>query len=128
MSKNIQENITTFHKDISFSGKLVADEKIIIHGYMEGVLQTSQDLTIEKSGKVKADIKSANFILSGALFGNITSKGTVTVTKSGRMVGDIKAENIVINAGAQFKGTVLTKGNSPKNSSPRKQSRPKTKR
>ena len=53
MNKKVQENITTLHKDISFNGKLVGDEKIIISGHMEGILQTSRDLTIEKSGIVK---------------------------------------------------------------------------
>ena len=112
MNKKVQENITTLHKDISFNGKLVGDEKIIISGHMEGILQTSRDLTIEKSGIVKADIKSANLVLSGTLVGNVDSQGIVTITKSGRMIGDIKSENIIINAGAQYKGTILTKANS----------------
>ena len=132
MNKKVQENITTLHKDISFNGKLIGDEKIIISGRMEGSLHTSQELTIEKSGIVKADIKSSNLVLSGVLVGNVDSKGIVTITKSGRMIGDIKSENIIINAGAQYKGTILTKAssklNSPKKESPRKNSRFKTKR
>ena len=131
MNKKVQENITTLHKDISFNGKLVGDEKIIISGYMEGILQTSQDLTIEKSGIVKADIKSANLVLRGTLVGNVDSKGIVTITKSGRMIGDIKSENIIINIGGQYKGTILTKANKasrPQKESPRKNSRSKTKR
>ena len=39
MNKKVQENITTLHKDISFNGKLVASEKIIISGQMEGYMQ-----------------------------------------------------------------------------------------
>ena len=128
MNKKVQENITTLHKDISFNGKLVGDEKIIISGHMEGILQTSQDLTIEKSGIVKADIKSANLVLSGTLVGNVDSNGIVTITKSGRMIGDIKSENIIINIGGQYKGTILTKANRPQKESPRKNSRSKTKR
>ena len=132
MNKKVQENITTFHKDISFNGKVVGDEKIIIAGHIEGSLKTSQDLTIEKSGTVKADIISSNLILNGTLVGNVNSKGVVTITKSGRMVGDIKSKNIIINAGAQYKGTILTKANSKLNSpqkrSANKNSRLKTKR
>tara|TARA_B100001750_G_scaffold90380_1_gene71449 strand:- start:971 stop:1357 length:387 start_codon:yes stop_codon:yes gene_type:complete len=128
MNKKVQENITTLHKDISFNGKLVGDEKIIISGHMEGILQTSQDLTIEKSGIVKADIKSANLVLRGTLVGNVDSKGIVTITKSGRMIGDIKSENIIINIGGQYKGTILNKANRPHKESPRKNSRSKTKR
>ena len=109
MNKKVQENITTLHKDISFNGKLVGDEDIIISGRLEGVLQTSQNLTIEKSGIVKADIKSINLVLSGTLVGNVNSKGTVIINKSGRMVGDIKSDKIIINAGAQYKGLSLLK-------------------
>ena len=132
MNKKVQENITTLHKDISFNGKLVGDEDIIISGRLEGVLQTSQNLTIEKSGIVKADIKSINLVLSGTLVGNVNSKGTVIINKSGRMVGDIKSDKIIINAGAQYKGNILTKGSSKVRSSqkisPKKNSRLKTKR
>ena len=98
---------------------------------MEGILQTSRDLTIEKSGIVKADIKSANLVLRGTLVGNVDSQGIVTITKSGRMIGDIKSENIIINIGGQYKGTILTKANKanrPHKESPRKNSRSKTKR
>ncbi len=132
MTKKIQDNMTTLHKDIYFNGKIVGDEKIIISGHVEGSLQTSQDLIIEKSGTVKADIISSNLILSGVLVGNVNSKGVVTITKSGRMIGDIKSENIIINAGAQYKGTILTKANSklksPQKNSSKKESRLKTKR
>ena len=128
MNKKVQKNITTLHKDISFNGKLVASEKIIISGQMEGSLHTSQDLIIEKSGNVKADIKSSNLSLSGVLIGNVDSNGVVTITKSGRMIGDIKSENIIINAGAQYKGTILTKASERKEKSPKKESRLKTTR
>lgn len=132
MTKKIKENITTFHKDISFSGKMVGDEKIIIYGHLEGSVKTSQDITIEKSGTVKADIISSNLFLSGTLVGNINSKGVVTIAKSGRMIGDIKSENIIIDAGAQYKGTILTKANSklksPQNNSSKNKTSLKTKR
>ena len=107
MNKKVQENITTLHKDISFNGKLVGDEDIIISGRLEGVLQTSQNLTIEKSGIVKADIKSINLVLSGTLVGNVNSKGTVIINKSGRMVGDIKSDKIIINT-VNFMKYILT--------------------
>ena len=82
MNKKVQENITTLHKDISFNGKLVGDEKIIISGHMEGILQTSQDLTIEKSGIVKADIKSANLVLRGTLVGTVSYTHLTLPTKA----------------------------------------------
>ena len=47
-------------------------------------------------------------------------------------VGDIKSDKIIINAGAQYKGTILTKGSakvrSSQKDSPKKNSRLKTKR
>ena len=86
MSKKVQENITIFHKDISFTGKVAGDEAIAVAGHMEGTIQTSQDLSIEKTGTVKADIKAASVTVSGALVGNVDSKGVVSITKTGRMV------------------------------------------
>ena len=112
MSKKVQENITIFHKDISFTGKVVGDEAIAVAGHMEGTIQTSQDLSIEKTGTVKADIKAASVTVSGALVGNVESKGVVSITKTGRMVGDVKASRIIIQSGAQYKGSVITKASS----------------
>ena len=112
MSKKVQENITIFYEDISFMGKVAGDEAIAVAGHMEGTIQTSQDLSIEKTGTVKADIKAASVTVSGALVGNVDSKGVVSITKTGRMVGDIKASRIIIQFGAQFKGSVITKESS----------------
>jgi len=112
MSKKVQENITIFHKDISFTGKVAGDEAIAVAGYMEGTIQTSQDLSIEKTGTVKADVKAASVIVSGALVGNIDSKGVVSIAKTGRMVGDVKAGRIIIQSGAQYKGSIVTKASS----------------
>ena len=112
MSKKVQENITFFHKDISFTGKVAGDEAIAVAGHMEGTIQTSQDLSIEKTGTVKADIKAASVTVSGALVGNVDSKGVVSITKTGRMVGDVKASQIIIQSGAQYKGSVITKASS----------------
>ena len=112
MSKKVQENITIFHKDISFTGKVVGSEAIAVAGHMEGTIQTTQDLTIEKTGTVKADVKAANVTVSGALVGNVDSKGVVSIKKTGRMVGDIKAGRIIIQSGAQYKGSVISKASS----------------
>ena len=79
---------------------------------MEGTIQTSQDLSIGKTGTVKADIKAASVTVSGALVGNVDSKGVVSITKTGRMVGDVKASRIIIQSGAQYKGSVITKASS----------------
>ena len=112
MSKKVQENITIFHKDISFTGKVVGSEAIAVAGRMEGTIQTSQNLIIEKTGIVKADVKAANLTVSGTLVGNVDSKGVVSIKKTGRMVGDVKADRIIIQSGAQYKGSVISKASS----------------
>ena len=112
MSNKVQKNITIFHKDISFKGKVAGDEEVAVAGYMEGTIQTSQDLSIDKTGTVKADVKAANVTVSCALVGNVDSKGVVSITKTGRMVGNDKASRIIIQSGAQYKGSVITKASS----------------
>ena len=128
MSKKVQQNITIFHKDISFTGKVAGDEEIVVAGHMEGTIQTSQDLSIEKTGTVKADVKAASVTVSGALVGNVESKGVVSITKNGRMVGDIKSSRIIIQSGAQYKGSVITKASSAENISRKPPSGSKPKR
>jgi len=48
MSKKVQENITIFHKDISFTGKVAGDEAIAVAGHMEGPYKLHKIFQLKK--------------------------------------------------------------------------------
>jgi cytoskeletal protein CcmA (bactofilin family) len=91
----------------AISGEIRSDEDFIIEGQFQGNIDLgNQNLVIDKSGKVKADIRAKHVTISGTVEGNITASGRVFIAKEAQMKGDIYASRISIMEGAQFKGSI----------------------
>jgi len=91
----------------AISGELKSEEDFIIEGQFQGKIDLgNQNLVIDKSGKVRADIRAKHVTVSGLVEGNITASGRVFIAKEAQMKGDIYASKISIMEGAQFKGSI----------------------
>ena len=91
-----------------FSGR----EDLEVRGQVRGKIALPEnDLLVDQSGRVEAEVRVRNVRIRGEFVGNITASGKVIIEKTGRMRGDLSAALISIEDGAQFKGTVkiLTK-------------------
>jgi cytoskeletal protein CcmA (bactofilin family) len=87
--------------DISGSGDLV------IQGRVQGKISLEgHDLTVVRTGRVKADIRAENIIIHGTVEGRIHALGTVTLHADANMSGDIASGRISIAEGAVFKGSL----------------------
>ena len=87
--------------DISGSGDL------IIQGRVQGKINLEgQDLTVARTGRVKADIHAENILIHGSVEGRIHASGKVTLHSDGNMSGDITSGRISIAEGAVFKGSL----------------------
>jgi len=92
---------------ISLKGDLTCDENLAIHGEFQGKIDMkNNDLTIEREGKVKADVMVKDINVQGRLNGNIYASGKVSIGEQGRVTGDIFAARISISDGAQVKGSL----------------------
>jgi cytoskeletal protein CcmA (bactofilin family) len=106
--KQVEEAManTVIGSSIVIDGEISGDEDLVIQGTVKGRIVLKENLYVEESGVVEADIETNNIEVSGQVTGNIAAMEKVEITAGGRAVGDIKAPRILIADGAIFKGNV----------------------
>lgn len=97
---------TVIGGSIVIDGEISGDEDLIIRGTVKGRIILRENLIVEETGVVEADIETQNVTVSGQVTGNIQATERVEISAGGRMVGDLKAPRILIADGATFKGNV----------------------
>lgn len=97
---------TVIGSSIVIDGEILGDEDLVIQGTVKGKVTLKENLFVEHSGVVEADMETQNVTISGQVTGNIVASDRVEIRSDGRMVGDIKSPRILIADGAIFKGNV----------------------
>ena len=97
---------TIIGSSIVIDGEISGDEDLVVQGTVKGKILLKQNLLVDSSGVVEADIQTTNVTISGQVTGNIHASDKVEIRADGKMVGDIKAPRILIADGATFKGSV----------------------
>jgi cytoskeletal protein CcmA (bactofilin family) len=97
---------TIIGSSIVIDGEISGEEDLVIRGTVKGKIILKENLLVENSGVVEADIQTTNVTISGQVTGNIQASERVELRADGRMVGDIKSPRILIADGANFKGNV----------------------
>jgi cytoskeletal protein CcmA (bactofilin family) len=97
---------TVIGGSIVIDGEISGDEDLIIRGTVKGKILLRENLFVEDTGVVEADIETQNVAVSGQVTGNIQAVERVEISAGGRMVGDLKAPRILIADGASFKGNI----------------------
>ena len=97
---------TIIGSSIVIDGEISGEEDLIIRGTVKGRIILRENLIVEETGVVEADIETQNVTVSGQVTGNIVAVERVEISAGGRMVGDLKAPRILIADGAAFKGNV----------------------
>jgi cytoskeletal protein CcmA (bactofilin family) len=91
---------------LTLDGNISGHEDLEIQGNLTGKIDlTLHDLVIQKTAKVKAEIKAKNLFLHGELDGQIRAE-RVVISETGRFSGDLVACKIAVQNGAKFKGTI----------------------
>jgi cytoskeletal protein CcmA (bactofilin family) len=97
---------TVIGSSIVIDGEISGEEDLVIQGTVKGRIVLKENVFVEQSGVVEADIETNNIEVSGQVTGNIVATDKVEITAGGRTIGDIKAPRILIADGAIFKGNV----------------------
>jgi cytoskeletal protein CcmA (bactofilin family) len=95
---------------ILIDGEIAGDEDLIVLGTVKGKISVKENLIIERSGVVDADIETQNVEVAGQVNGNIVASNKVDLKAESRVSGDIKAPRILIEDGASFRGSVDMEG------------------
>ncbi len=98
--------ISMLAEGTSFKGKMFFRGEVRLGGHVEGHIVSDDDLIIEESALIEADIQGVNVQVSGQVKGNIKTQGVLILTPTARMTGNIQTPHLVIEDGAVLHGNV----------------------
>jgi cytoskeletal protein CcmA (bactofilin family) len=97
----------TIGPSIFIKGDLTGDEDLVIEGKVEGKVDLKQNnVTVGKSGRVKADIFGRMVTVEGEVDGNVFAQEAAILRQSGGLRGNISAPRVTLEDGSRFKGSI----------------------
>ncbi len=100
---------------IRITGDITGEEDLVIEGQVEGEIKiNSHQVTVGKSGDVKANVTAKNIKIEGTVRGDITGNEKVIIANSGNVRGNIVAPRVTLEDGAVFKGSIDMDPSEPK--------------
>jgi cytoskeletal protein CcmA (bactofilin family) len=97
---------TVIGVETRISGEIRGGEDLVVKGRVDGKIQLSHALTVDKGAIVQADVDVKSLIVSGTLVGNIVASESVRLHASARVVGDLASPRVMMEAGAAYRGRV----------------------
>jgi cytoskeletal protein CcmA (bactofilin family) len=88
------------------SGEIRGEEDLVIRGRVDGKIQLSHALTVDKGAIVQADVDVKTLVVAGTLVGSIVASESVRLLASARVVGDLAAPRVMMESGAAYRGRV----------------------
>ncbi|MBK6684790.1 MAG: polymer-forming cytoskeletal protein [Deltaproteobacteria bacterium] len=104
MAKPSTETKTEVAAGSVVRGRVTGAEDVIVAGRLEGSLELSGDLTVQKTGVVKANVTAERVIVAGILVGDVMATMAIEITAEGRVKGDLSAPKVKIAEGGRFAG------------------------
>lgn len=81
---------------------------LYVDGEFEGIIDSSKEVNIGKSGHIKGDISTTRLIVQGYVEGSINA-ARVEIKAHGRVSGSIESGELVIEAKGIFEGNSIVK-------------------
>ncbi|HJX53742.1 MAG TPA: polymer-forming cytoskeletal protein [Polyangia bacterium] len=97
---------TVIGPDTRISGEVRGDEDLVVRGRIDGRVQLTQNLTVEKGATVQADVDVRQLVVSGTVVGAIVASESVKLMSTARVVGDLASPRVMMEAGAAYRGRV----------------------
>jgi len=102
-----RESSAAIGASIRIKGDVTGDENLIIQGHVEGTIRVQgHNVTISKSGKVKANIEANQIIIEGEVHGDLLGDEKVIIRDTGNVLGNVVAPRVTLEDGALFKGSI----------------------
>ena len=101
------KDVAVIGSSIQINGDLRGDEDLRIEGNVSGTVKLkNSELTIGKSGKVKAGVYAKSIAVDGETTGDLHATECVSIHANARVQGNIIAPRVSIVEGAHFKGSI----------------------
>ncbi|MBL4684718.1 MAG: polymer-forming cytoskeletal protein [Nannocystaceae bacterium] len=101
---------TVIGSTIVIDGEITGDEDLVVHGTVKGRVSLRENIIVEESGVVEANVETATITIHGTVTGDIAASERAELKGNCHVVGDIRAPRILIADGASFKGNVDMEG------------------
>ncbi len=85
-------------------GEVFSKNSIKIEGEVEGKIESKETVIVFETGKVKAEIRAKQAIISGEVVGDIIATERLEITANGKVRGNITSPRISIAEGVFFEG------------------------
>lgn len=97
----------TIGPSIIIKGDLSGGEDLVIEGRVEGKVDLKQhNVTVGRSGRVKADIFGKVVTIEGEVDGNVFAQEQAILRQAGAIRGNITAPRVILEDGSRFKGSI----------------------
>lgn len=97
---------TVIGSTIVIDGEITGNEDLVIQGTVKGRVSLRQNVYVEETGVLEANVEAATITILGTLTGDVQASDRAELKSNCRVVGDIRAPRVLIADGASFKGSV----------------------
>jgi cytoskeletal protein CcmA (bactofilin family) len=102
------QNVTIIGRTTRVRGRVQGTTDLEVHGFVEGDISVSGDVTIAQAGIVGANVKGRRLLVRGAVKGDLTGDEAILLEDGARVAGDVRAPRVAIAPGALVRGYVQT--------------------
>ncbi len=103
-TSSYDQPVTTVGQAVKIEGTFSGSGNVVVYGEVVGTLKTSNDLVIEESARIEADVEASNMTVSGEVHGSVVCHGQLQLKASGKIYGDVTTDNISVETGAVING------------------------
>ena len=112
-SSSAAKSSTHISPGIKIKGEIVADEDLLIDGYVEGSLSAGgHRVTLGELAFIRAETVAREMVVYGAFQGNLRAHDRIEIKKNASVEGGMATAKMVIEEGAHIKGSIDVDGNS----------------
>ena len=103
----VATSTATVGATLSIKGDITGKGDVFVSGTVEGTIDLSDnDVTVEKTGRVKGSIVARRAQIEGKVVGDIEALGKITISSTGTVRGTVVAPRVEVEDGAKIKGRV----------------------
>ncbi len=92
---------------IELKGEIAGGEDLLVEGKIEGRIELNKyNVTIGKSGQVRADIYGGTIVVMGEVQGNLYAEEKIVLRQTSTVKGNLLAPRVTLEDGSNFKGSI----------------------
>jgi cytoskeletal protein CcmA (bactofilin family) len=104
---------TVIGQGMDWQGDLVAAEDVLVYGILVGNIESTCQVRVERSGRVRGRISAARVVVVGTVDGDVAAARRIHVESTGHVKGQVAARTVSLAEGARVGGQVRTLQNNP---------------